>query len=141
MISKTAVHALNAVVELAGLPENEYCGAAKLADHIRAPQNYLGKLLQTLSQAGVVLSQKGMGGGFRLARRAEEIRLLDVVDPIDHISKWSRCLMSQDNCSEDHPCAMHTRWAVVRDAYFKMLTDSTIADVARRKNGHGGNAH
>lgn len=134
MISKTAVHALNAVVALAGLPDNEFCGAAKLAEHIGAPQNYLGKLLQTLSQAGIVFSQKGLGGGFRLARTAEEIRLLDVVDPIDHISKWSRCLMSLDSCSEDHPCAMHTRWAVVRDAYFKMLTESTIADVARRKN-------
>ncbi|HNR33386.1 MAG TPA: Rrf2 family transcriptional regulator [Candidatus Hydrogenedentes bacterium] len=133
MLSKTAIHAVNALVELARLDEQEYAGAAKLAEKIHAPQNYLGKLLQTLAQAGLVHGQKGLGGGFRLARRPEEITLYDVVEPIDHVSRWSGCLMSQGTCSEGDPCPMHREWAVVREKYFKMLHGSTIATIASRR--------
>lgn len=133
MISKTAIHALKAVAALAERP-GEFQGAGSIAERIDAPQNYLGKLLQTLAQADVVYSQKGAGGGFCLARKPEDVTLYDVVEPIDHVSKWNGCFMGRPECSADDPCAMHTKWAAVRDAYFEMLNDSTLADVvASRK--------
>lgn len=133
MMSKTAVHAVKALVALADLPDNGFQGAVSLAGQIGAPQNYLGKLLQTLARAGVVCSQKGLGGGFRLAKRPEDIRLLDVVEPIDHVSRWSGCLMGQSLCSGDAPCALHDGWAKVRGAYLEMLERYTVADVRERK--------
>ena len=86
MISKTASHALKALVALGERPD-EFQGAASIAARIGAPQNYLGKLLQTLAQSGLVYSQKGKGGGFQLARKLEAITLFDIVEPIDHVSK------------------------------------------------------
>jgi len=132
MMSKTAVHALNAMVALAELPSNEFEGAASLAERIGAPQNYLGKLLQALARAGVVQSQKGMGGGFRLARSPEEITLFDIVEPIDQVSRWSGCLMGQAKCSAIEPCALHEGWENVRNAYLSMLETSTVADILAR---------
>jgi len=128
MISTTAVHALNAGLALAERP-GEFQGAAAIAAKIKAPKNYLGKLLQTLAAAGVVYSQKGMGGGFQLARPPEEITLYEVVQPIDNVEKLSRCFMGQKACSETAPCALHTQWASVREAYFAMLKESTLADI------------
>ncbi len=130
MLSKTALHALHAVAQLAELPEGQFRGATSIAEEIGAPANYLGKLLQSLAQEGIVYSQKGIGGGFRLARKASSISLYDVVEPIDHISKWSGCFMGRKQCSPDHPCAMHVRWARVRDEFFSMLKESTVADIA-----------
>lgn len=128
MISKTATHTLNAMAVLAEQP-GEFQGTASVAERIGAPQNYLGKLLQGLIQSGVVCSQKGMGGGFRLARPPERISLLDIVEPIDHVSRWEGCFLGRGSCSSDDPCALHDQWASVRDAYLKMLTDSTLADL------------
>lgn len=128
MISKTALHALKAVAVLAERP-GEFQGAATIAEGIHAPQNYLGKLLQILAQVGVVYSQKGAGGGFCLSRKPEEITLFDVVEPIDHVSKWNGCFMGREECSAENPCSLHTKWAAVRDAYFDMLHNSTLADV------------
>lgn len=133
MISKTALHALKAMVLLGERPD-EFQGAANIAARIDAPQNYLGKLLQNLAQAGLVHSQKGMGGGFRLARRPHEITLYDIVDPIDHVDRWEGCFMGKKSCSSDSPCAMHDTWAAVRDAYLKMLKESTLANVAAHPN-------
>src|SRR5581483_10921319 len=117
---------------LAQLPEGAYAGAAKVAEEIGAPPNYLGKLLQTLAGAGLVRSPKGLGGGFRLDRPAADISLLDVVDPIEHLSRWSECVLGRSQCSEHNPCALHERWKKVRAAYLTMLEQTSVADLVRR---------
>jgi Rrf2 family protein len=132
MLSKTGLHAVRAVVALARLPAESYAGAARIAQEIGAPQNYLGKLLKALAAEGVVESQKGLGGGFRLARGAREISLFDVIEPIEHISRWSGCILGRSECSENDPCAIHDRWKAVRDAYLRMLHRTTIAELLAR---------
>lgn len=129
MISKSALHALKALRVLGERP-GEFQGTAGIAARIDAPQNYLGKLLQILARCGLVHSQKGMGGGFRLARKPEEITLYDIVDPIDHVDRWEGCFMGKESCSSDAPCAMHEKWAEVREIYFAMLKESSLADAA-----------
>jgi Rrf2 family iron-sulfur cluster assembly transcriptional regulator len=132
MLSKTGLHAVRAMVALAKLPEGTYAGAAKIAQEIRAPQNYLGKLLKALAEEGLVESQKGLGGGFRLARDPTQISVLDIVEPIEHVSRWSGCILGRPECSEVHPCAIHTRWKRVRNAYLQMLERTTVAELVAK---------
>ncbi|HEY4760846.1 MAG TPA: Rrf2 family transcriptional regulator [Thermoguttaceae bacterium] len=130
MISKTGIHALKALSAMTQMPDGVYAGAGDIADEIKAPRNYLGKLLKTLADEGLVISQKGKGGGFRLARSAAQISLYEVIEPIDHVSRWTGCLMGHGQCSSQNPCILHNRWGTVRDAYLKFLSETTVADVA-----------
>jgi Rrf2 family transcriptional regulator, iron-sulfur cluster assembly transcription factor len=132
MITKTGLHAVRAVIALARLPDRAYVGAARVAQEIGAPQNYLGKLLKTLAREGLVQSQKGLGGGFRLARDPRAINLLDVVEPFEHVSRWSGCILGRPECSDTDPCAIHNRWKAVRDAYLNMLRRTTIAELVAK---------
>jgi Rrf2 family protein len=132
VLSKTGLHAVRAIVALAKLPDGVYAGAARIAQEIGAPQNYLGKLLKALAEGGLVESQKGLGGGFRLARDPQEISLLDVIEPIEHISRWSGCILGRPECSEINPCAIHQRWKAVRDGYLRMLQRTTIAELVAK---------
>lgn len=132
MITKTGLHAVRAMIALASLPEGEYAGAASIARQIGAPHNYLGKLLQSLARKGLVQSQKGLGGGFRLRRSPEEITLLDVVEPIEHLSRWSGCILGRPECSEANPCVIHDRWKKVRGTYLKLLESTTIGDLVAK---------
>lgn len=120
------------MVSLAKMPRDTYVGANRIAQEIGAPQNYLGKLLQTLSREGLVESQKGLGGGFRLARAPKEITLLEVIEPIERISRWSGCILGRPECSEADPCAIHEQWKRVRGSYLQMLAGTTLADLVRR---------
>jgi Rrf2 family protein len=129
VLSKTGLHAVRAMVALARLPPDSYAGAASIARDIGAPQNYLGKLLKALSNEGLVESQKGLGGGFRLARAPSEISLFDVVDPIEHLSRWSGCILGLPACSDTAPCALHDHWKAVRGSYLQMLQKTTLADL------------
>ncbi len=131
MITRTGLHAVRAMIALARLPEGEYEGAGRVAAEIGAPQNYLGKLLQALAHAGLVRSQKGLGGGFRLARSARSITLFDVVEPIEHLSRWEGCILGRPECSEAEPCAIHHQWKTVRNAYLRLLRQTTIAELLK----------
>jgi Rrf2 family protein len=131
MITKTGLHAIRAMVALARLPEGAYAGAGRIAQEIDAPQNYLGKLLQALTHEGLLKSQKGLGGGFRLTKPADEISLLDVAEPFEHISRWAGCVLGRPECSERDPCAIHNKWKKVREAYLALLEGTTIADLLK----------
>ncbi len=136
MISKSGIHAINALSALAGLAPGGYLGTAEVAEQIDAPRNYLGKLLKTLADRGLLDSQKGKGGGFRLARPPQEISLYDVMEPIDHVSRWDGCFLGQSRCSGDASCAMHNRWREVRETYLQFLRQTTLAHLASPDAGN-----
>jgi Rrf2 family protein len=96
VISRTGLYAVRAIVALAKLPTGRFAGAASIARSVGAPQNYLGKLLKDLAREGLLESQKGLGGGFRLARDPKNITLFDVVEPIEQVSRWSGCILGRD---------------------------------------------
>ncbi len=129
MFTKTSLHAIRAFMVLAELPEGAHAGAAAIAKEIGAPQNYLGKLLQSYIRENLVVSQKGLGGGFALARDASEISLFDVVNPIEDIAGKTGCILGRATCGDDNPCAVHESWGQIRDAYLKLLTETHIADL------------
>lgn len=141
MISRTGIHAIRALTRLATLDKDEYYGAAALAREIGAPANYLGKLLQSLSSAGLVESRKGAGGGFRLARRARRISLRHVLDPIENVGRWEGCFLGLPRCSDVSPCAVHHEWGPLRDHYLALLSRTTLADLVRPEaKSEGGQA-
>lgn len=131
MLTKTSKQVINALIEMAKLPEGEYAGVGVIAPKIEAPQNYLGKVLQILASTGIIVSQKGLGGGFRLARTPKEIRLFDVVEPLENVTAWSVCALKNQKCSEKNPCPVHHQWKVVKDNYLSFLKKTTIADLVR----------
>lgn len=139
MLSKTALHAILAMTALGELEEGTYAGAAALAERINAPPNYLGKLLQSLARAGLVSSRKGLGGGFRLTRPAREITLMDVLEPLEDVGRWSGCFLHRRACRDAKPCAVHAEWRELRQRYLHLLRKTTIADLveARELDGRG----
>lgn len=131
MFSKTSIQIIRALVKLAKLPTNTYEGAGCIAQKIRAPKNYLGKLLQNLSTKGLVISQKGFGGGFRLGKDPKKITLYDVVGSVENVSHWSGCAFGFKKCSSSSPCPAHDRWKIARATHLKFLKKTTIGNLVR----------
>jgi Rrf2 family transcriptional regulator, iron-sulfur cluster assembly transcription factor len=133
MITKTGLHATLALTLLASLKPGEYAGAAQIAKTVGAPANYLGKMLKTLAAQGVLESQKGFGGGFRLAVPASKITLLDILGPIEKVERWGGCFLKRSKCSGNSPCAVHGRWSKIREDYLRFLENTTIEELAAKK--------
>lgn len=132
MISKTSLQIIQALLELSKLPAGEAAGAARIAQRIKAPQNYLGKVLQSLVRQGLVISKKGLNGGFRLAKEPAEVSLYDIVGFLEDLKRWEGCFMGKSVCSAKKACPAHKRWASVRNTYMDFLKNTTIADLKEK---------
>jgi Rrf2 family protein len=130
MLTRSGVHAIRALMVLASQPNGDFCDTASLAAATGAPRNYLGKLLLTLSRRGFIESQKGLRGGFRLARGADDIMLYEVIEAIEDVARWKDCAFGGRLCSESSPCALHSRWVLVRDEYLSLLRGTSVATLA-----------
>jgi Rrf2 family protein len=98
------------------------------------PQAYLAKVLQELSQAGLVRSRRGVGGGISLSKMPQEINLLDVVAAVDPIKRIQRCPL--DLASHGvHLCPLHKRLdnalASVEDAFRATTLAEVLAEPTR----------
>ena len=131
ILSQTAEYALRAVVLLADRNSDEPARVGELADVLEIPQNYLSKTLNALARTGVLASMRGKGGGFRLARAAESITLLEVIDPFDHFSTGRSCLMGKGECSDTDSCAAHATWKEVAMKVTSFFAKTTLADLQK----------
>lgn len=129
ILSQTAEYALRAVVLLADRDTDEPARVGELADTLKIPQNYLSKTLNALARTGVLASMRGKGGGFRLARSADRITLLEVIDPFDHFSTGRSCLMGKGECSDTDSCAAHATWKQVAAKVTGFFAQTTLADL------------
>ena len=98
-ISEAASLALHTMVYLAGDPGTQY-PAGKLARVLCVSEAHLAKVLQRLTRAGLLVSVRGPKGGFRLARRTDDITLLEVFEAIDGPYEPSECLMHDRTCGQ-----------------------------------------
>lgn len=129
MLSKTSEYALRAVMALAREPDDRLVRAGDLAEKLAVPANYLSKILHTLSRAGVLVSERGPNGGFRLARSAERTSLADVVGEFDEVGQQNLCLLGRSRCRDDRPCAAHERWKEVFEPVTDFFRDTMVAEL------------
>ncbi len=90
LISRTSEYALRAVIWLVQEPDRLQT-TKQIGEGTRTPPDYISKVLQLLAKAGVVRSQRGLGGGFRLASDPAEITVLDVVNAVDPLERIHTC--------------------------------------------------
>jgi len=115
---------------LAAMPEDgDHCFSKDLASRLDLPAPYLAKILQSLVQAGVLLSVRGPKGGFRLARPAHRITVGEVVTAIEGPNTLDGCVMGFPVCSGDHPCPLHDAWSAVKSQVASSMTEATIRDL------------
>jgi len=91
-LTKKTGYALVAMTHLAGLPEGRFESARLIARRFGAPTALMMNALKELAAAGYVQSARGAHGGYRLARRPEEISLADVVGVLEGPVRLAECV-------------------------------------------------
>lgn len=127
-LSKTTEYAIRAMAFLARNGQ-EPVSVTHLAETLEIPYKYLARLMTQLSQAGLLESTQGKRGGFRIARPLEEIRLHQVVDVVEGLDNFHRCVLGHSQCDEHDPCCMHHLWEPQIVSARAMIYDSTLADL------------
>lgn len=130
MISQTAEYALRAIVFLAMNPDGAFT-TQQIAQTTKVPSAYLSKVLKSLVRAGLVQSQRGLGGGFVLTKSAEDLNILEVLNAVDPIQRIRSCPLGL-TAHGTVLCALHKRLDDATAVIEKSFADTTIAEVLAR---------
>ncbi len=126
IFSKKCEYGLQAVLYLAAHSNIEVVNSEEISKKLNIPKEFISKILQSLTESGLVYSKKGKSGGFALAKAPNKIRLIDIVTAIDGMGMFNNCVLGFPHCSPDHPCPLHEQWGELRTKAYNMLTDETI---------------
>lgn len=129
MLTRTAEHALRALLFLAQQPEGVLVPANRIAQATGAPANYLAKTLQGLAAAGLVRGTRGREGGYGLVVPASAITVGQVIAAFDVPSSADRCLLGDRPCSSAKPCAAHVQWQNARGAALRAMRTVRLQDL------------
>jgi Rrf2 family protein len=128
--------AVHCCTVLAMVPSDRTMPAARLAEFHGVPPAYLAKHLQALAQAGIIESVAGRKGGYRLARAAADVTLLDIVDAVEGGRPLFRCTEIRRRGPASVPareyraaCAIHQAMDRAEAAWRAELQGQTLADV------------
>jgi Rrf2 family transcriptional regulator, cysteine metabolism repressor len=136
-ISRRTDYATRAILALAIDDREKPLKIAELARRTAVPQSVLEQVMPTMRSAGIVRSERGSRGGYRLNRLPEEITLERVVrlfqGPLAPIACATRS--HPEPCPMSVECSLRFVWEEVRDATIKALAHTTFADLAARAGG------
>lgn len=129
-LGKRADYAIRAVLDLAR--RRDLDGRRKsreIAEEMDIPANYLPQLLATLVRAGLVESETGPEGGYRLVSTPAEVTLLGVIEAVEGPLRSVECVLRGGPCHWEDQCAIHERWAGAQTAMRLHLGETTFGDL------------
>ncbi len=127
MISQTVEYALRAMVFLADQTEAPRT-TQQIAEVTKVPPAYLAKVLQALRRGRLVKPQRGLHGGFTLARAAEDVTIWDVVEAVEPLQRIRECPLGLD-AHRVHLCPLHRRLDEALAKIEEAFRETTLADV------------
>jgi len=136
-LSKRGEYGLRAMIDLATWEaQDEVVQIKEIAEREQIPAKFLEQILLTLKNAGLLQSKMGMGGGYHLAKPADQITLGHIVRVLDGPLAPLRCVSQMAyepcGCPDEQTCGLRMVMGDVRNAIAGVLDYTTLADVAKR---------
>ena len=126
LFSKKCEYGLQAILFMAANSNECVCPAEEISKKLNIPKEFISKILQSLTECGIVESKRGKSGGFKLAKHPSKIKLIDIVEAIDGLESFNTCVLGFPECSPDKPCPVHHEWGVLRTKAYEMLSSETL---------------
>jgi len=134
-ITRQADYALRAMLYLARREPNqrEKAATSQIAEKMEIPPSFLAKIISQLSIAGLIHTSRGASGGVALARKPEDISLLDVVEAIDGPITLNECVVDPNECAFGGNCPIHRVWCEAQSNLVRKLRESTFDKLLERE--------
>ena len=132
IFSRQCEYAIQAILYLVRERKNKNTSIKELTDALHIPYHFLAKILQNLTHKGLLHSQKGLSGGFSLARPANQVTLFEIIEAIDGNGLMHNCILGFPECTSANPCALHEQWLKSREGISQLLTNEHIDQLAKR---------
>jgi Rrf2 family protein len=125
---KTTEYAIRVMVFLANNQQERF-STNRLHQILDIPYKYLGRLMHTLTRAGLLEVEMGKQGGYRLNGQRGRIYLYEIVGAIEGLESYSRCVLGFAECSDENPCPLHRYWLKQQEGLKEMVYNISLDDL------------
>jgi Rrf2 family protein len=130
-LSRASTYAFYGLSYLAGQP-GRFVPLSEIHAHYRVPEKHLAKIFQRLVRGRMLVSARGVQGGFALARPPEKITPLEVIQLIEGPLDVG-CLLIGEPCQHDVACQINAVWRRAQHAMVEVLRASSLADMVQSR--------
>ncbi len=134
-LTKRADYAVRSVLALARVPDGERRSARQLADEQSIPARFLPQVMRDLVASGIVEGTVGRSGGYRLARPATEISLLEVVEAIEGDGRRRDCVLRNAPCGLNGTCDVHAVFEAAQADVLRRLHETSVSATIESQPG------
>lgn len=132
-VSAKSDYALRALIEMAAREDGKAVSAEELGRAQEIPHGFLQAILADLRKAGVVISQRGQSGGWRLARKASDVSVADVIRAVDGPLVSVYGLRPEAVTYNERADVLQHVWIAARDSLREVFEKVSIAELAARE--------
>ncbi|MBE1160643.1 SUF system Fe-S cluster assembly regulator [Dyella acidiphila] len=129
-VSRLTDYATVVMTCIAAHPD-DVLSTAQIAEETRLELPTVSKLLKSLGHAGLVESFRGVNGGYRLARPAQEISMAAIVEAMEGPLGMTECSMSDGHCERESQCGVRSSWQHINHVLDHALRAMSLADMLR----------
>ena len=126
--------AVTAMVDLAMRHGRGPVTLAAISERQHISLSYLEQLFGKLRRHKLVASTRGPGGGYNLARPAQEVSVADIVTAVDEPIDATQC-GGKENCHDDKRCMTHDLWATLNEKMHEYLSSVSLGDLVAHQHG------
>jgi Rrf2 family protein len=119
------------MLALASDPADGWLSVPSVSAAMSIPERFLPRVMADLVKAGLVVGHRGRTGGYRLARPAATISLLDIVGAAEPDHQDPTCILRGGPCGLDGRCAVHDAFSGARNAMLQQLGATALSEVVR----------
>jgi Rrf2 family iron-sulfur cluster assembly transcriptional regulator len=132
-LSTKGRYAVMAMADLALASDDGPVTLSDIASRQSISLSYLEQLFAKLRRADIVASIRGPGGGYKLSRKASEIRISDIIVAVDEPLRATRCSDAKGCLADGRRCITHDLWDELGRHIYLFLSSITLEDVLERR--------
>ncbi len=129
-LTRAADYGVRVMIQLVALSASRRVSLPELARATGAPQSFLSKVLQSLTRAGFISSQRGQTGGFHITPHGAAASMREVIEAIDGPVCLNVCMVHGRSCARKANCSAHPVWVEAQQAMMQILSGATITALA-----------
>ena len=130
-LTRRGDYAIRTVLALARAADDELQSVRRIAAEQTIPERFLPQVMRDLVRAGLVAGTLGRNGGYRLARPAADVSLLDIVEAVEGDTRRRTCVLRGGPCARSGVCDVHDAFAAAQEALLGELADARVGDLIR----------
>ena len=128
-LSNTSKYAIRILSYIAKNEDKKLQNAKELSEILEIPYKFLTKIMTDLVKKEFILSIRGREGGYKLARSASSISVLDILNAFNELIHYNECILGSQTCNSQKKCILHDQWAKPRAMIKQMFSETTLEKI------------